>query len=47
VFDNKVLRRIFVPTKDKLAGESIRLNNEKLNYVYCSQNIIRVFNQEE
>jgi len=47
VFDNRVLRRIFGPMRDKLTGEWLRLNNEELNYVYCSQNIIRVFNQEE
>jgi hypothetical protein len=47
VFDNRVLRRIFGPTRDKLTGEWIRLNNEEFNDVYCSQNIIRVFNQEE
>jgi hypothetical protein len=37
VFDNKVLRRIFGPTRDKLTGEWIGLNNEELNDVYCSQ----------
>ena len=47
VFDTRELRRIFGPTRYKLTAEWIRLNYEELNDVYCSQNIIRMFNQEE
>jgi hypothetical protein len=42
VFENRVLRRIFGPKKDKATGEWRRLHNEELNDVYSSPNIIRV-----
>jgi hypothetical protein len=47
VFDNRVLKRIFGPTRDKITGEWTGLNNEKLNDVYSSPKFMRVFNQEE
>ena len=31
VFENKVLRRIFVSRRDEVTGEWIRLHNEELN----------------
>jgi hypothetical protein len=31
VFDNRVLRRIFGPTRDEATGEWRRLHNEELN----------------
>jgi hypothetical protein len=34
VFKNRVLRRIFVPKRDKVTGEWRRLHNEELNAVY-------------
>ena len=37
-----VLRRIFGPKKDKVAGEWRRLHNEELNDLYSSPNIVRV-----
>jgi hypothetical protein len=43
VFENKVLRRIFVPQRDEVTGEWRRLYNEKL-YVLYSPNTIRVIN---
>jgi hypothetical protein len=34
VFENRVLRRIFVPKRDKVTGEWRRLHNEKLYSLY-------------
>jgi hypothetical protein len=42
VFENIVLRRIFGPRRDKVAGEWRRLRKEELNDLYCSPNIVRV-----
>jgi hypothetical protein len=42
VFENRVLRRIFGPKRDKAIGEWRRLHNEELNDWYSSPNIIRV-----
>jgi hypothetical protein len=42
VFENRVLRRIFGPKRDEVAGEWRKLHNEELNDVYCSPNIVRV-----
>ena len=42
VFGNRVLRRIFGPRRDEVTGEWRKLNNEELNDLYCSPNIVRV-----
>jgi hypothetical protein len=42
VFENKVLRRIFVPRRDEVTGELRRLHNEELNDLYSSPSIVRV-----
>jgi hypothetical protein len=42
VLENRVLRRIFGPKRDKVTGEWRRLRNEELNGLYSSPNIIRV-----
>jgi hypothetical protein len=42
VFENRVLRRIFGPKRDEMAGEWRRLHNEELVELYSSPNIIRV-----
>jgi hypothetical protein len=42
VFDNKVLRRIFGPKRDEVAGEWRRLHNKELYALYSSPNIIWV-----
>jgi len=41
VFENRVLRRIFGPKRDEVTGEWRKLQNEELNDLYCSQNIVR------
>ena len=40
-FENRVLRRIFGPKRDKVTGEWRKLHNEELNYLY-SPNIVGV-----
>jgi len=42
VFENMVLRRIFGPRREEVTGEWRRLNNEELNDLYSSPNILRV-----
>jgi len=42
VFKKRVLRRIFGPKRDEITGEWRKLNNEELNELYSSPNIIRV-----
>jgi len=41
VFENRVLRGIFVPKRDEVTGEWRKLHNEELNYLYSSPNIFR------
>jgi hypothetical protein len=38
---NRVLRRIFVLTRDEVRDEWRKLHNEELNYLYSSPNVIR------
>jgi len=42
VFENKVLRRIFGPRRDEVTREWRRMDNEELNDLYSSPNIVRV-----
>ena len=42
VFQNTVLRRIFGLNKDEVTREWRKLNNEELNDLYSSPNIVRV-----
>jgi hypothetical protein len=42
VFENRVLRRIFVPKTEEVAGEWRRLYNEELHNLYTSLNTIQV-----
>jgi hypothetical protein len=42
VFENRVLRRIFGPKREEVAGDWKRLHNEELHDLYASPNIIRV-----
>jgi hypothetical protein len=42
VFENRVLRRIFGPRRDKVTEEWRKLHIEEFNYLYSSTNIVRV-----
>jgi len=42
VYENRVLRRIFGPKREEVAGDSRRLHSEELHTLYASPNIIRV-----
>ena len=44
VFENRVLRRVFGPKRDKVTGKWRKLHNEELNDLCCSPNIVRVIN---
>jgi hypothetical protein len=42
VFENKVLRRIFVPKRYEVTGEWRKLHNEELHDLYSLPSIIRI-----
>jgi hypothetical protein len=42
VCENRVLRRIFGPKREEVAGGWRRLHNEELHNLYMSPNIIKV-----
>jgi hypothetical protein len=42
VFENRVLKPIFGPRRDEVAGEWRKLHNEKLHDLYSSSSIIRI-----
>jgi hypothetical protein len=42
VTENRVLRRIFVPKREKMAVGFRRLHNEELHNLYATSNIIMV-----
>jgi hypothetical protein len=39
VFENRVLRRIFVPKREEMAERWTRLQNEKLHSLYTASNM--------
>jgi hypothetical protein len=41
VFENRLLRRIFGPTRDEVTGEWRKLHNRELHNLYSSPDIIR------
>jgi hypothetical protein len=42
VFQNRLLRRIFGPKRDKVTGEGRKSHNEELNDLYFLPSIVRV-----
>jgi hypothetical protein len=42
VFENRVLRRIFGPKRDRVTGEWRKLHNEELHNLYTSPRIIKI-----
>jgi len=42
VFENRVLRRVFGPKRDKVTGEWRKLHIEELNDLYSSSSIVQV-----
>jgi hypothetical protein len=42
VFENRVLRRIFGPKRDEVAGGWRKLHNEELHSLYSSPDITRM-----
>jgi len=42
VSENRVLKRIFGPKRDKVIGEWGKLRNEELNDMYFSPNLVQV-----
>jgi hypothetical protein len=42
MFENRILRKIFWPTRDKVTEDWRRLHKEELCGLYSSSNIIRV-----
>jgi hypothetical protein len=42
VFENRVLRKIFRPRRERVTGHWRKLHGEELHELYCSPNIIRV-----
>jgi hypothetical protein len=42
MFENRLLRRIFGPKRDKVTGGRKKLHNEELHYLYSSPTIIRM-----
>jgi hypothetical protein len=44
VFENRVLRNIFVPKRDKVRGEWSKLHNENFNDLHSSPNKVRIIN---
>jgi hypothetical protein len=42
MFGNRVLRRMFGPNREEVAGGWRRLHNEELHNLYDSPNVIRV-----
>ena len=42
VFENRILKRIFVPKRDEVTGDWRKLHNKELNDLYSSLEIVRV-----
>jgi hypothetical protein len=44
MFENRALKRIYEPKKEKVAGGWRGLHNEKLHKLYATQNIVMMIN---
>ena len=42
MFENRLLRRVFGPKRDKVTGDWRKLHNEELSDLYSLPNIVRV-----
>jgi hypothetical protein len=42
VFENRVLKRIFGPKRDKVTGKWRKLHNEELKHLYSSPTTVRM-----
>jgi hypothetical protein len=42
VFENRVLKKVFGPSREEVSGEWRKLHNEDLNYLSSLPNIVRV-----
>jgi hypothetical protein len=42
MFENRVLRRIFVPKRDEVTGECRKFHNGDINILYSSLNIKQI-----
>jgi hypothetical protein len=47
VFENRVLRRIFVLKRDEVMGGWRELHNKQLHYLYSSPSIIRIMKSKK
>jgi hypothetical protein len=47
VFENRMLRRIFLPKRDEIAGAWRKLRNEELHNLYSSSSIVRMINYDD
>jgi hypothetical protein len=47
LFENRVLRKIYVSKREEATGYWGRLHNEELHELYPLPNIIRVINEKE
>jgi hypothetical protein len=45
VFENRVVRKIFGPKRDEVAGKWRKLHNEQLHDLYFSPSIIRIIKE--
>jgi hypothetical protein len=47
VLENRVLKRIFGPMRDEVAGDWRKVQNEELHNLYSSPSIIRMIKSKE
>ena len=47
MFENRVLRRVFVPKRDEVTGEWGKIHNEEFSDLYFLPNIVRKIEKNE